>query len=67
MSEGARVTYATLAACAFAQGLIVYPSAGCATGTEGDVVMLAPPLMVTDDELDEMVAILDGAIETAFH
>jgi adenosylmethionine-8-amino-7-oxononanoate aminotransferase len=57
----------TVAACAFAQGLIVYPSAGCATGMEGDVVMLAPPLVVTDDELDEMVAILDGAIETAFH
>jgi adenosylmethionine-8-amino-7-oxononanoate aminotransferase len=57
----------TVAACAFAQGLIVYASAGCATGTEGDVVMLAPPLVVTDDELDEMVAILDGAIETTFH
>ncbi len=55
-----------VAASAFAQGLIVYPSAGCATGTDGDLVMLAPPLVVTDDELDEMAAILDGAIETAF-
>jgi adenosylmethionine-8-amino-7-oxononanoate aminotransferase len=55
-----------VAACAFAQGLIVYPSAGCATGTEGDLVMLAPPLVVTDDELDEMAVILDGAIEAAF-
>ena len=56
----------TVAACAFAQGLIVYPSAGCATGTEGDVVMLAPPLVVTEAEIDEMAAILDRAIETAF-
>jgi adenosylmethionine-8-amino-7-oxononanoate aminotransferase len=55
-----------VAASAFARGLIVYPSAGCATGTEGDLVMLAPPLVVTDDELDEMAAILDGAIEAAF-
>ena len=56
----------TVAACAFAQGLIVYPSAGCATGTEGDVVMLAPPLVVTEAEIDEMAAILDRAIATAF-
>jgi adenosylmethionine-8-amino-7-oxononanoate aminotransferase len=55
-----------VAASAFAQGLIVYPSAGCATGTDGDLIMLAPPLVVTDDELDEMAAILDGAIEAAF-
>jgi adenosylmethionine-8-amino-7-oxononanoate aminotransferase len=55
----------TVAACAFERGLIVYPSTGCATGTEGDVVMLAPPLVVTDDELDEMVGILDGAIAAA--
>ncbi len=53
-------------ACAFAEGLILYPSAGCATGTEGDVVMLAPPLVVSDDELEEMVTILDRAIERAF-
>jgi adenosylmethionine-8-amino-7-oxononanoate aminotransferase len=56
----------TVAARAFAAGLIVYPSAGCATGTEGDAIMFAPPLVVTDDELDEMAGILDGAIEATF-
>src|SRR5207245_1230841 len=44
----------TVAARAFDEGLIVYPSAGCATGTEGDVILLAPPLVATDDEVDEM-------------
>lgn len=47
---------------AFAAGLIVYPSTGCADGTRGDVVMLAPPFVTTDKQLDEMVTILDGAL-----
>ena len=54
-----------VAARAFADGLIVYPSVGMATGTEGDAIMLAPPLVVTDDEFDEMAEILDGAIGAA--
>jgi adenosylmethionine-8-amino-7-oxononanoate aminotransferase len=54
-----------VARAALEAGLIVYPSTGCATGTEGDVVMLAPPLVVTDAELDEMVALLGRAIRTA--
>jgi adenosylmethionine-8-amino-7-oxononanoate aminotransferase len=54
-----------VAARAFADGLIVYPSLGGATGTDGDAIMLAPPLVVTDDEIDEMARILDGAIEAA--
>jgi hypothetical protein len=43
---------------AFQAGLITYPSGGCATGADGDVVMLAPPFVVTDDELREMTSIL---------
>jgi taurine--2-oxoglutarate transaminase len=54
-----------VAARAFADGLIVYPSVGGATGTEGDAIMLAPPLVVTEDEIDEMAEILDGAIRAA--
>lgn len=53
-----------VAARAFADGLIVYPSTGCATGLEGDAVMLAPPFVVTEAEVDEMVAILGRAIES---
>ena len=39
----------------FENGLVVYPSTGCATGTEGDLVMLAPPFVVTEEQLEEIV------------
>ena len=51
-----------LAASALSAGLIIYPSGGCATGTAGDVVMLAPPFVVTDSELKEMAGILDRTL-----
>ncbi len=47
---------------AFDHGLITYPSGGCATGTDGDVVMLAPPFVVTEGELTEMVATFDRTL-----
>jgi hypothetical protein len=50
-----------LAARAFAAGLVTYPSGGC-LGTEGDVVMLAPPFVVTEEELSEMTKILDESL-----
>jgi adenosylmethionine-8-amino-7-oxononanoate aminotransferase len=37
------------------RGLILYPSTGCADGTDGDLVMLGPPFVITDAELDEAV------------
>jgi adenosylmethionine-8-amino-7-oxononanoate aminotransferase len=51
-----------VAARAFAHGLISYPGGGCADGRNGDVVMLGPPFVVTDEELREMVAILDRSL-----
>jgi adenosylmethionine-8-amino-7-oxononanoate aminotransferase len=51
-----------LAAHAFAAGLVSYPSGGCATGLDGDVLMLAPPFVVEAEELREMIAILDSAL-----
>lgn len=47
---------------AFDKGLIVYFSQGCADGQNGDVIMLGPPLIVTEPQLAEMVAILAEAI-----
>jgi len=41
----------------------VYPSVGGATGTDGDAIMLAPPFVVTEAEIDEMAEILDGALQ----
>jgi adenosylmethionine-8-amino-7-oxononanoate aminotransferase len=47
---------------AFDLGLVVYYSQGCADGKNGDVVMLGPPLIVTEADLIEIVAILRQAI-----
>lgn len=43
---------------AFERGLIVYPISGNADGTRGDQVMIAPPFVVTDEQLDEIVGLL---------
>ena len=52
-----------LAARCFERGLVVYPSTGCANGTDGDLVMLAPPFVVTEDELGQAVSILASALD----
>jgi adenosylmethionine-8-amino-7-oxononanoate aminotransferase len=43
-------------------GLIVYPTTGCANGVDGDALLLAPPFVVTEAELGEMVDILDHVL-----
>jgi adenosylmethionine-8-amino-7-oxononanoate aminotransferase len=37
-------------------GLIVWPNVGQADGTNGDLVMLAPPFIITEPEIDEIVS-----------
>ena len=53
-----------VADAAFERGLIVYPGSGCADGVSGDLVMLGPPLGITLEQMDELVALLRQAIET---
>ncbi|MBU0702798.1 MAG: aminotransferase class III-fold pyridoxal phosphate-dependent enzyme, partial [Chloroflexi bacterium] len=48
---------------AFERGLIVYPGTGCADGVSGDLVMLGPPLVISEEQMDEMVALLREAVE----
>ena len=43
-------------------GLIVWPNVGHVDGKEGDLVLLAPPYIVTDEELEEMGTRLESAI-----
>jgi adenosylmethionine-8-amino-7-oxononanoate aminotransferase len=49
----------------FADGLIVYYMSGCVDGTAGDHVMVSPPLVVTEREIDEIVAKLAVALDAA--
>ena len=46
-------------------GLICYPMGGTIDGVRGDHVLLAPPFIVTDDQIGEIVEKLGVAIETA--
>ncbi len=47
---------------AFELGLIVYYSQGCADGVNGDLIMLAPPLIVNEAQIEKMVEILQTAV-----
>jgi adenosylmethionine-8-amino-7-oxononanoate aminotransferase len=44
---------------AFEKGLIVYPGGGGADGIRGDHILLAPPLIISEKQIDQMVSILD--------
>jgi adenosylmethionine-8-amino-7-oxononanoate aminotransferase len=50
---------------AFAAGLIVYPMSGGVDGVAGDHVMVAPPLVVDEGQVDEIVSYLGPAIDAA--
>jgi adenosylmethionine-8-amino-7-oxononanoate aminotransferase len=51
---------------AFDRGLVVYYSQGCADGVKGDIIMVGPPLIVNEAQLDEIVTILVAAFEDYF-
>ncbi len=48
---------------AFEKGLITYPGGGGADGIRGDHSLLAPPFIITETQIDEMVAVLDATIQ----
>jgi hypothetical protein len=50
---------------AFEAGLICYPMAGTIDGRQGDHVLLAPPFIIEDAQLDMLVDTLAGAIDSA--
>lgn len=51
-----------LEAAALRHGLVTYPCTGTVDGVLGDMVLLAPPLVTTAAEMDEILAILDVAL-----
>jgi adenosylmethionine-8-amino-7-oxononanoate aminotransferase len=44
-------------------GLVVWPNTGHANGTDGDLVMLAPPFVVSQEEIGEIVSRFSAALE----
>ncbi len=50
---------------AFANGLICYPMGGTVDGEWGDHILLAPPFIITESQLDELVSKLSSAIDQA--
>ena len=48
---------------AFQSGLACYPAQGTVDGRTGDHVLLAPPFIITDDEMDMLVDRLALAID----
>ena len=57
--------YARIKSLAMDNGLICYPSGGTVDGVSGDHVLLAPPFIVSPDQLDEMVKKLGVAVDSA--
>jgi adenosylmethionine-8-amino-7-oxononanoate aminotransferase len=51
---------------AFEKGLITYPGGGGADGVNGDHLVLAPPLIIKEKEIDAMVSILDETFTEIF-
>ena len=55
--------HARLKKATFEAGLICYPMGGTIDGVQGDHVLLAPPFIISDDEIDELVTKLGSAVE----
>jgi adenosylmethionine-8-amino-7-oxononanoate aminotransferase len=50
---------------ALRRGLLVYPMQGCVDGIAGDHLLIAPPAIITRDQIDWAIAQLSDAIEEA--
>lgn len=49
---------------AFDNGLIVYPASGAIEGRAGDAIIIAPPLTITKEEIDEVMSILTSTLSS---
>ena len=54
-----------VAQAATERGLLVYPVQGCIDGDRGDHILIAPPAMISKDEISSALALLAAAIEEA--
>jgi adenosylmethionine-8-amino-7-oxononanoate aminotransferase len=51
-----------LTSAALRRGLLVYPSTGCAGPEGGDALLLGPPFVVSQSQLDEIVGVLAATV-----
>ncbi len=59
-----RGVHSAVKKAAFEAGLICYPMGGTVDGRRGDHILLAPPFVIEDDQIDELAGKLDGAIRS---
>jgi adenosylmethionine-8-amino-7-oxononanoate aminotransferase len=57
--------HARVKAAAMDNGLLCYPAGGTIDGQSGDHILLAPPYIVSEEQIDEIVAGLGVAIDAA--
>ena len=57
--------HARLRDAGMSEGMMCYPTGGCVDGKRGDHVILAPPYIVTDREVDEIVERTGRTIDRA--
>ena len=55
----------TFTECALEAGMVVWPNVGHADGERGDLVMLAPPFVITHEEIREIVTRFETALDAA--
>ena len=65
--EPALKLHAAVKRAALERGLMCYPMGGTIDGARGDHVLLAPPFIISDDELDLLIGRLVQAVDDAVH
>lgn len=65
--DPSRKLHAAIKAAAMEEGMLCYPMGGSVDGRQGDHVLLAPPFIVSEAQLDEIVDKLGRAIERVLH
>jgi adenosylmethionine-8-amino-7-oxononanoate aminotransferase len=60
-----RMAAERVAAEAFRRGLIVYPATGGADTLDGDRILIAPPFIITEEEIGEAVSLFKESLDAA--
>jgi hypothetical protein len=45
-----------------ARGVLLYSSTGCVDGIDGDLLLLGPPLVIDEQQTDELASLVASAI-----